>query len=219
MDGSRGAALRRARSAALIGLTVAFSSGCSGGGDGGRGGDHADRAARPPGAHSWTGRPCALLRGASPADGFVLGSATDSASPGAREDIGEDGARARYRRADCLAELTGPDGASWKLTTTASVYEGAGAARQAYRAREDLDRAHGRGPEKVREAAYAIPADDRGRPGRTLLLRNGDLVLTVSAYAPFGSRAGDVREGLDRIVAGAAHRTERGLRASGSPAP
>ncbi len=99
------------------------------------------------------------------------------------------------------------------------MYEGARAARQAYRAREDLDRAHGRGPEKVHAEAYAIPADDRGRPGRTLLLRNGDLVLTVSAYAPYGSTARDVRGGLEQIVEGAAHRTERGLRASGSPAP
>ncbi|MFF5771895.1 hypothetical protein ACFY8V_20045 [Streptomyces californicus] len=218
MDGSRGAALRRARSAALVGLAVAVSAACSGG-DGGGNGEDADRAARPPGSHSWTGRPCALLRGASPADGFALGTATDSASPGSREDIGEDGARARYRRTGCLADLRGPDGSSWKLTTTASVYEGARAARQAYRAREDLDRAHGRGPEKVHADAYAIPADDRGRPGRTLLLRNGDLVLTVSAYAPYGSTARDVRRGLEQIVEGAAHRTERGLRASGSPAP
>ncbi|KOU08659.1 hypothetical protein ADK88_06155 [Streptomyces sp. NRRL F-2295] len=218
MDGSRGAALRRARSAALVGLAVAVSAACSGAGDGGNGED-ADRAARPPGSHSWTGRPCALLRGASPADGFALGTATDSASPGAREDIGEDGARARYRRTGCLAALRGPDGSSWKLTTTASVYEGARAARQAYRARENLDQAHGRGPEKVHADAYAIPADDRGRPGRTLLLRNGDLVLTVSAYAPYGSTARDVRRGLEQIVEGAAHRTERGLRASGSPAP
>ncbi|MFE9458393.1 hypothetical protein [Streptomyces californicus] len=219
MDGSRGAALRRARSAALVGLAVAVSAGCSGGGDDGRNGEDADRAARPPGAHSWTGRPCALLRGTSPADGFALGSTADSASPGAREDIGEDGARARHRRTGCLADLKGPDGASWKLTTTASLYEGVRAARQAYRARENLDRVHGRGPEKVHADAYAISTGERGRPGRTLLLWNGDLVLTVSAYAPFGSTAGDVREGLERIVDSAAHRTERGLRASGSPAP
>ncbi|MFF5874610.1 hypothetical protein ACIQ9M_07985 [Streptomyces californicus] len=41
----------------------------------------------------------------------------------------------------------------------------------------------------------------------------------MSAYAPYGSTARDVRRGLEQIVEGAAHRTERGLRASGSPAP
>ncbi|MFD7128894.1 MULTISPECIES: hypothetical protein [Streptomyces] len=214
MHGSRGAALRRARSAALIGLAVAVSAGCSGGdGDaGGRNGAAAEQTARPPGTHSWTSRPCALLAGAAPAEGFTLGSTTDSAPSDAREDIGENGARPLYRQTGCLADLKAPDGTFWKLSTTASVYEDTEPARHAYRVKEDLDRAHGRGPEKVHDAAYAIPADDQGRPGRTLLLWNGDLVLTVSAYAPHGSTEHDVRKELERIVGDAARRTEDGLR-------
>ncbi|MFD5349177.1 hypothetical protein ACFWJY_36870, partial [Streptomyces anulatus] len=70
----------------------------------------------------------------------------------------------------------------------------------------------GPGPEKVHDAAYAIPADDQGRPGRTLLLWNGDLVLTVSAYAPHGSMEHDVQKDLERIVGNAARLTEDGLR-------
>ncbi|MGW6290184.1 hypothetical protein [Streptomyces sp. NPDC055107] len=220
MHGSRSAALRRARSAALIGLAVAVSAGCSGGDDG-KSGETAEQAARPPGTHSWTGRPCELLTGAAPAEGFTLGSTTDSASSDAQEDIGETGARPLYRETGCLADLKAPDGTFWKLSTRASVYEDPEAARHAYRVKEDLDRAHGRGPEKVHEAAYAIPADDGGRPGRTLLLWNGDLVLTVSAYAPHGSTEHDVQQSLERIVGNAARRTEDGLRDpdASSPAP
>ncbi|MFD7382668.1 hypothetical protein [Streptomyces anulatus] len=211
MHGSRSAALRRARSAALFGLAMAVSAGCSGG-DGGANGEAAEQTTRPPGTHSWTSRPCALLTDAAPAEGFTLGSTTDSAPSDAREDIGENGARPRYRQTGCLAYLKAPDGTFWKLSTTASVYEETGPARHAYRVKEDLDRAHGRGPEKVHDAAYAIPAEDQGRPGRTLLLWNGDLVLKVSAYAPHGSTEHDVREELDRIVGDAARRTEDGLR-------
>ncbi|MFG3393775.1 hypothetical protein [Streptomyces parvus] len=212
MKGSRSAALRRARSAALIGLAVAASAGCSGGDDDGTKGEAAQLSARPPGAHSWTGRPCDLLTDAPPAEGFTLGSTTDSAFPDAREDVGENGARSLYRRTGCLADLKGPDGAFWKLHATASVYEDSEPARHAYRVKEDLDRAHGRGPEKVHGTAYALPADDGGRPGRTLLLWNGDLVLTVSAYAPHGSTEGEVRKNLERIIGNAAHRMENGLR-------
>ncbi|WIY80374.1 hypothetical protein [Streptomyces anulatus] len=92
------------------------------------------------------------------------------------------------------------------------MYEDTEPARHAYRVKEDLDRAHGRGPEKVHDAAYAIPADDQGRPGRTLLLWNGDLVLRVSAYAPHGSTEHDVQKDLERIVGNAARRMEDGLR-------
>ncbi|MER6696547.1 hypothetical protein ABT289_05100 [Streptomyces fimicarius] len=224
MYGSRSAALRRARSAALIGLAVAASAGCSGGGDGASGGKNgtgAELTARPPGAHSWTGRPCALLSGATPADGFTLGSSTDSASPDSREDIGENGTRPLYRRTGCLTDLKAPDGTLWKLSTTARVYENTGPARHAYRVKKDLDRAHGRGPEKIHDTAYALPEDDQGRPGRTLLLWNGDLVLTVSAYAPHGSTEHDVQKDLERIVGNAARRTEDGLRDhdASSPAP
>ncbi|MGW7093290.1 hypothetical protein [Streptomyces sp. NPDC054874] len=220
MHGSRSAALGRARSVALIGLAVAVSAGCSGGDDG-KNPEAAEQTARPPGTHSWTSRPCDLLTGEAPAEGFTLGSTTDSASPDAQEDIGENGARPLYRQTGCLADLKAADGTFWKLSTRASVYEATGAARHAYRVKEDLDRAHGRGPEKVHEAAYAIPADDQGRPGRTLLLWNGDLVLTVSAYAPHGSTEHDVQESLDRIVDNAARRTEDGLRDhdASSPAP
>ncbi|WP_274035201.1 hypothetical protein [Streptomyces sp. MMBL 11-1] len=218
MHGSRSAGLGRARSAALIGLAVAVAAGCSGGDDG-RNGKAADRAAPPPGTHSWTGRPCDLLMDAAPVEGFTLGGTTDSASSDAREDIGESGARALYRQTGCLAELKAPDGMLWKLITRASVYEDSEAARHAYRVKEDLDRAHGRGPEEFHDAAYVIPADDQGRPGRTLLLWNGDLVLTVSAFAPHGSTEQDVRKGLERIVRDTAHRTEEGLRDHDAPSP
>ncbi|MET9768732.1 hypothetical protein [Streptomyces sp. NPDC006415] len=213
------AALRRARSAALIGLAVAASAGCSGGDDDGKNGEAAELRPRPPGAHSWTGEPCDLLAGAAPAEGFTLGSTTDSASPDTREDIGENGTRPRYRQTGCLADLKAPDGTLWKLSTTASVYEEPEAARHAYRVKEDLDRSHGRGPEKVHDAAYALPADDGGRPGRTLLLWNGDLVLTASAYAPHGSTEREVRKDLERIVGNAARRTEDGLRDHDAPSP
>lgn len=217
---ARSAALRRARSVALIGLALAAPAGCSGSDDG-RGGEAAEQTARPPGTHSWTGRPCGLLAGAAPAEGFSLGSTSDSASPDAREDIGENGARPLYRQTGCLADLKASDGEFWKFSTTASVYEEPEAARHAYRVKEDLDRAHGRGPQKVHDAAYAIPADDQGRPGRTLLLWNGDLVLTVSAYAPHGSSEHEVRKDLEQIVGNAARRTEDGLRdhTASSPAP
>ncbi|WP_103511883.1 hypothetical protein [Streptomyces sp. SM13] len=224
MHGSRSAALRRARSAALIGLAMVASAGCSGGSDG-EGGwkndEGAEQTARPPGAHSWTSRPCDLLSGAAPAEGFTLGSSTDSASPDAREDIGENGTRPLYRRTGCLTDLKAPDGTFWKLSTMARVYENTGPARHSYRVKEDLDRAHGRGPEKIHDTAYALPEDDQGRPGRTLRLWNGDLVLTVSAYAPHGSTEDDVQKDLERIVGNAARRTEDGLRDhdASSPAP
>ncbi|MFD5348696.1 hypothetical protein ACFWJY_34395, partial [Streptomyces anulatus] len=72
MHGSRSAALGRARSAALIGLAVVVSAGCSGG-DGGKNGKTAEQTARPPGAHSWTSRPCDLLTRAAPAEGVTHG--------------------------------------------------------------------------------------------------------------------------------------------------
>ncbi|MFD4747210.1 hypothetical protein ACFWOS_17370 [Streptomyces rubiginosohelvolus] len=219
MKGSGSAALRRARSAALIGLAVVVSAGCSGGDGGGTKGDAAELRVRPPGVHSWTAEPCDLLMGAPPAEGFTLGSTTDSASPEAREDIGESGGRPLYRRTGCLADLKGPDGAFWKLSATASVYEDSEPARHAYRVKEDLDRAHGRGPQRVHDTAYALPADDRGRPGRTLLLWNGDLVLTVSAYAPHGSTEREVRKDLEQIVGNAARRIEGGLRDHDAPSP
>ncbi|MFD5941735.1 hypothetical protein [Streptomyces griseus] len=218
MHGSRSSALGRARSAALIGLAVAVSAGCSGGGDG-ENREAAEQTARPPGAHSWTSRPCDLLAGEAPAEGFTLGSTTDSASPDSQEDIGENGARPLYRQTGCLADLKAPDGTFWKLSTRASVYEETEAARRAYRVKQNLDRAHGRGPEKVHDAAYVLSADDQGRPGRTLLLWNGDLVLTVSAYAAHGSTEHAVREDLDRIVDNAARRTEDGLRDHGTSSP
>ncbi|MGW9246314.1 hypothetical protein [Streptomyces badius] len=217
MKGSSSGALRRARSAALIGLAVAVSAGCSGGDDGGTKGDVTELRVRVPGVHSWTDKPCGILTAAPPAEGFSLGSTTDSASPEGREDIGEDGARPRYRQTGCLADLKGPDGAFWKLSATASVYEDPEPAHHAYRVKEDLDRAHGRGPEKVHDTAYALSADDGGRPGRTLLLWNGDLVLTVSAYAPHGSTEHEAREDLERILGNVARRMEDGLRDHDAP--
>ncbi|MEW2071847.1 hypothetical protein [Streptomyces sp. NPDC007346] len=220
MRRSRDAELHRARAAALIASAAVAVSGCSGGGQAGAG-SAGKPAARAPGAHSWTSSPCALLDGASPAQGFAVGPATGSADPDSREDIGEDGARPRYRQTGCLADLTGPDGALWKLSTTAAVYEDVGSARRAYRAEEEVDRAHGRGPERVHEAAYWKPADDQGRPGRTLLLWNGDLLLSVSAYGPHGSREHEVRDGLGSIVENTSRRIEDELRDhdAASPAP
>ncbi|GGP86557.1 hypothetical protein [Streptomyces sindenensis] len=218
MKGSSSGALRRTRSAALIGLAVAVSAGCSGGDDGTKG-DPAELHDRLPGVHSWTAKPCTLLTAAPPAEGFSLGSTTDSASPEAREAIGEGGVRPRYRQTGCLADLRGPDGAFWQLNATASVYEAPEPARHAYRVKEDLDRAHGRGLEKVHDTAYALPADEGGRPGRTLLLWNGDLVLTVSAYAPHGSTEREARKDLDQILGNAARRMEDGLRDHDAPSP
>ncbi|MYX18096.1 hypothetical protein GTY67_32630 [Streptomyces sp. SID8374] len=218
MCSSRDAELRRARVAALIASAALAVSGCSGGGQDGAEGQ-GKSAACAPGVHSWTSRPCELLAGAPPAEGFTVGSTTDSADPDTREDIGEKGTRHRYRQAGCLAGLTGADGASWKLSATAAVYEDAGPARRAYRIKEDLDRAHGRGPERVHDAAYGKPADDQGRPGRTLLLWNGDLLLSVTAYGPYGSKEHDVREDLGRIVENTARLVEDGLRDGDAPSP
>ncbi|MDJ1640575.1 hypothetical protein [Streptomyces pakalii] len=157
--------------------------------------------------------------GAPPAEGFTLGSTADSASPETREDIGESGGRPLYRRTGCLADLKGSDGAFWKLSATASVYEDSEPARRAYRIKEDLDRAHGRRPQKVHDTAYALPADDRGRPGRTLLLGNGDLLLTVSAYVPHGSTEREVRKDLEQILGNAARLIEGGLCDHDTPSP
>jgi len=218
MRRSRGAELGRARVAALIASAAVAVSGCSGGGQEGAGAP-GKPAARAPGVHSWTGSPCDLLAGAPLARGFTVGSTTDSADPDAREDIGENGARPRYRQTGCLADLTGPDGALWKLSTTAAVYEDVGPARHAYRVKEDLDRAHGRGTQRVHDAAYAKPADDQGRPGRTLLLWNGDLLLSVTAYGPYGSKEHEVRDGLGAIVENTARRMEDELRDGDAPSP
>ncbi|MFD3969754.1 hypothetical protein [Streptomyces cyaneofuscatus] len=218
MRRSRGAELGRARVAALITSAAVAVSGCSGGGQVGAGGP-GKAAARAPGVHSWSGSPCELLAGAPLARGFAVGTTTDSADPDAREDIGENGARPRYRQTGCLADLTGPDGASWRLSTTAAVYEDAGPARHAYRVKEDLDRAHGRGAERVHDAAYAKPADGQGRPGRTLLLWNGDLLLSVTAYGPYGSEEHEVRDRLGAIVENTARRMEDQLRDRDAPSP
>ncbi|WP_324800912.1 hypothetical protein SJX93_33875 [Streptomyces cyaneofuscatus] len=218
MRRSRGAELGRARVAALIASAAVAVSGCSGGGQEGAGGP-GKPAARAPGVHSWTGSPCALLADTPLARGFTVGSTTDSADPDAREDIGENGARPRYRQTGCLADLTGPDGALWRLSTTAAVYENVGPAHHAYRVKEGLDRAHGRGPQRVHDAAYAKPADDQGRPGRTLLLWNGDLLLSVTAYAPYGSKEHDVRDDIGSIVENTARLMEDGLRVRDAPSP
>ncbi|MFF2536044.1 hypothetical protein [Streptomyces cyaneofuscatus] len=218
MRRSRGAELGRARVAALIASAAVAVSGCSGSGQEGAGGP-GKLAARAPGVHSWTGSPCALLADTPLARGFTVGSTTDSADPDAREDIGENGARPRYRQTGCLADLTGPDGALWRLSTTAALYEDVGPAHHAYRVKEDLDRAHGRGPQRVHDAAYAKPADDQGRPGRTLLLWNGDLLLSVTAYAPYGSKEHDVRDDIGSIVENTARLMEDGLRDRDAPSP
>lgn len=224
MRRSRDAELRGARVAALIAsavtaVTVAVS-GCSGGQDGGgAAGSSGKLAARAPGVHSWTGTPCTPLTGEPLAKGFTVGSTTDSADPDVREDIGEGDARPRYRQTGCLADLTGPEGASWKLYTTADVYEESAPADRAYRLKHDLDRVHGRGPEQVHETAYAKPVDDQGRPGRALLLWNGDLLLTVTAYGPYGSKAHDVREGLQDLVENTARLVEDALRDRDAPSP
>ncbi|MET9929177.1 MULTISPECIES: hypothetical protein [unclassified Streptomyces] len=219
MRGARGAELGRARAVALIAAVAALTvSGCSGSGQDGAGAS-GKSAARAPGVHSWTGRPCALLTDAPLAEGFAVGSTTDSADPDTREDIGENGTRPRYRQTGCLAGLTGPDGALWELSTTATVYEDTAPARHAYRVKEDLDRAHGRGPERVHATAYAKPADDQGRPGRTLVLWNGDLLLSVTAYGPYGSKQHDVRDDLAGIVETTARLMEDGLRDRDAPSP
>ncbi|MFF3997336.1 hypothetical protein ACFYX8_29040 [Streptomyces cyaneofuscatus] len=218
MRRSRGAELGRARVAALVASAAVAVSGCSGGGQEGAEGP-GKPAARAPGVHSWTGSPCALLADTPLARGFTVGSTTDSADPDAREDIGENGARPRYRQTGCLADLTGPDGALWRLSTTAAVYENVGPAHHAYRVKEGLDRAHGRGPQRVHDAAYAKPADDQGRPGRTLLLWNGDLLLSVTAYAPYGSKEHEVRDDIGSIVENTARLMEDGLRERDAPSP
>ncbi|MFE9015736.1 hypothetical protein [Streptomyces cyaneofuscatus] len=218
MRRSRGAELGRARVAALVASAAVAVSGCSGGGQEGAGGP-GKPAARAPGVHSWTGSPCALLADTPLARGFTVGSTTDSADPDAREDIGENGARPRYRQTGCLADLTGPDGALWRLSTTAAVYENLGPAHHAYRVKEGLDRAHGRGPQRVHDAAYAKPAEDQGRPGRTLLLWNGDLLLSVTAYAPYGSKEHEVRDDIGSIVENTARLMEDGLRDRDAPSP
>ncbi|MGA6173739.1 hypothetical protein ACPEIF_26230 [Streptomyces sp. NPDC012600] len=219
MRRSRDTALRRARMAALIAVAVAVAvAGCSGGGEDGPGTGE-KLTARAPGVHRWTGSPCGLLADTPLAKGFTLGSTTDSADPEPREDIGEKGARPRYRQTGCLADLTGPDGKFWKLGTTAAVYEDAEPARRAYRVKQNLDRVHGRVPEPVHESAYGRPADDRGRPGRTLLLRNGDLLLSVTAYGPYGSEEHEVRDDLGTIVGNTARLMEDGLRERDTPSP
>ncbi|MEU0359868.1 hypothetical protein [Streptomyces cyaneofuscatus] len=218
MRRSRGAELGRARVAALIASVAVAVSGCSGGGQEGAGGP-GKPAARAPGVHSWTGSPCALLAGTPLTRGFTVGSTTDSADPDAREDIGESGARPRYRQTGCLADLTGADGALWRLSATAAVYEDVGSAHHAYRVKEDLDRAHGRGAQRVHDAAYAKPADDQGRPGRTFLLWNGDLLLSVTAHAPYGSKEDEVRDDLGSIVENTARLMEDGLRDRDAPSP
>ncbi|MYT92226.1 hypothetical protein GTY40_14435 [Streptomyces sp. SID8359] len=225
MRRSRDAALRRARVAALIASAVTTAavavSGCSGGGPdgGGAAGSSGNFVARAPGVHRWTGTPCAPLTGEPLAKGFDIGSATDSADPGVREDIGEGGDRPRYRQTGCLAGLTGPDGAPWRLYTSAAVYEESAPAHRAYRTRHDLDRAHGRGPERVHRTAYAKPVHDQGHPGRALLLWNGDLLLTVTAYGPYGSKARDVREGLQGLVENTARLMEDALRDGDARSP
>jgi len=212
------AALRRAGVAALIASAAVAVAGCSEEGqDGAEGGG--ELAARAPGVHSWTSSPCGLLAGAAPAKGFTLGSTTDSADPDTREEIDGKGARPRYRQTGCLADLTGPDGEFWKLSTTAAVYEDVEPARRAYLVKENLDRAHGRGPERVHEAAYGKPDDDQGRPGRTLLLWNGDLLLSVTAHSPYGSKEHEVRGDLRKIVENTARLVEDGLRDHDAPSP
>ncbi|MFE2295097.1 hypothetical protein [Streptomyces sp. NPDC059452] len=219
MRRSRDAELRRARVAALIASAAAVAvAGCSGGatdepGAGGR------LTARAPGVHSWTGTPCRPLADTPLAKGFALGSTTDSADPDAREDIGGNGTRPRYRQTACLAGLKAPDGSFWKLSATAAVYEDIGPARRAYRVKEDLDRAHGRTPEPVHRTAYGKPAGDQGRPGRTLVLWNGDLLLSVTAYGPYGSEEHEVRDDLGRIVENTARLMEDGLRERDAPSP
>ncbi len=99
------------------------------------------------------------------------------------------------------------------------MYEESAPAHRAYRVKHDLDRVHGRGPERVHKTAYAKPVDDQGRPGRALLLWNGDLLLTVTAYGPYGSKAHDVREGLQDLVENTARLVEDALRDRDAPSP
>ncbi|WP_411080089.1 hypothetical protein [Streptomyces sp. cmx-18-6] len=217
MRRSKEAELRRVRLAALITSAAMAVSGCFGGKDDDGGAEKS--TGRAPGVHGWTSSPCDLLAGASLADGFTIGSTADRADPEPREDVGEKGVRPRYRQTRCLVDLRDGDGAYWKLSTSAAVYESAEQARRAYRVSRNLDQVHGREPRRVHETAYWIPVDGRGRPGRTLQLWNGDLRLAVSAYGPYRSSEHEVREDLGRIVENAARLMEDGLRSHDASSP
>ncbi|MFC9247713.1 hypothetical protein ACFT7S_28005 [Streptomyces sp. NPDC057136] len=201
-----------------VALLVAGAVGCSGAGDE-DGKDKGKAEGRVHGVHQWTSEPCDLLKRKPLAEGFEVGSTTDSAESDAKEDVGENGARPRYQDAGCLTAVTDPDGRHWKLSTTAWVYEEVEPALHAFRVKEDLDRVRNHKQSQLDDSTYWIAAEDGGLPGRTLLMRDGNLLLTVSAYGPYGSKEHEVQETLGQIVEKAAELMEDGLRTHDASAP
>ncbi|GAA3019926.1 hypothetical protein [Streptomyces fulvorobeus] len=199
-----------------VALLVAGAVGCSGAADGESGNR---KEIRGHSEHRWTSEPCELLEREPLVEGYEVGSTTNSADPDAQEDIGENGARPLYQVTGCRTAVFDPDREPWKLDTTARVYEDLEPALRAFRIRKDLDRVRGHKQSELDDSAYWFPVEEGGLPGRTLLMRDGNLLLTVSAYGPYGSRKDEVQETLGQIVENAAKLTEAGLRTHDASAP
>ncbi|MEU7565199.1 hypothetical protein [Streptomyces fradiae] len=221
--------MRRAGQAAVgLGLLLSLAAaGCSGadGGGGVGGGDKGRSAAPSTRMHVLTRTPCALLEAKPLVDGMTFRAGTDSLRTEPREDSSQDGTPETYRQVSCH-ETNGraaQGGDLWLLSTSADVYERVGPACHRKRVKEDLDRAQHLGPVALGDSAYWRSIEENGRPGRELVLCDGNLLLEVTAFAPYGSERGSVDGTLGKVVEAAARLMEEGLRdpsaPSSTPAP
>lgn len=216
--------MRRAgQSVMALGLMSSLVVGCSGGdGDGeGKGRD----AAPSTRMHVMSHTPCALLEDKPLAEGMVFRAGTDSVQAEPREDALQDDGPVTYRRTSCYKTNGTParGGDLWLLSANAHLYEEVGPACHKKRIKENLAGAQKLDPVAVDDATYWRNVEEEGRPGRELVMCDGNLLLEITALAPHGSERGSVDGTLGKVVEAAARLMEEGLRdptaPSSSPTP
>jgi hypothetical protein len=164
--------------------------------------------------------PCALLEGKPLVDGMVFRAGTDSVRTEPREDASQDGGPVTYRQVSCHETIgtSARGGGLWLLSARADLYERVGPACHRKRVKENLASAEKLDPVAVDGATYWRNVEEKGRPGRELVMCDGNLLLEVTALAPHGSGRGSVDGTLGKVVEAAARLMEEGLRDPAAPA-
>ncbi|WP_432075399.1 hypothetical protein [Streptomyces wuyuanensis] len=203
---------------AALGLVSSLVvTGCSSGEDAGEG--KGPGAASSTRMHVLSRTPCALLEERPLAEGMVFRAGTDSVRMEPREDAHQDDGPVAYRRTSCYKTNGTPaqGGDLWLLNADAHLYEEVGPACHKKRIRENLASAQKLGPVAVDDATYWRNVEEEGRPGRELVMCDGNLLLQITALAPHGSERGSVDGTLGKVVEVAARLMEEGLRDPAAP--
>ncbi|WP_228980529.1 hypothetical protein [Streptomyces sp. DH12] len=199
-----------------MGLLLSVVAGCSGGGGGGDKGADVEPSTR---MHVMSPAPCALLERKPLVDGMTFRAGTDSVRTEPREDASQDDGSVTYRQSSCHETIGTParGGGLWLLSARADVYERVGPACHRKRVKENLASAQKLDPVAVDGAAYWRNVEEKGMPGRELIMCDGNLLLEVTALAPRGSERGSVDGTLGKLVETAARLMEEGLRDPAAP--